>query len=641
MIQEILMKRNSFFLFGVKNTRKARLLIGVIFITLIIVNLTVQAQTDSLRPGIDPVDTVQIQDSTEKSAAVEMQIADTSKTQTAIPEPAKTKPAMTGPARPPAASRQTAKSRITKPATITESTEIEFKGYPVMGIRGDTLFLIYSKVGVVSPQERAVNITRRIEKLYDEDFLKIDSILIILEEKSYDIVYGDKIIMSVSQTEAAFYEKSAEQLSRDFKQKIQDSLTDAKKGKRWLILLLRIGLVLLVVAIARLVIWLIDKGHVRLLNFVKQNKNKWCKNLSYKDYTFVTAKQEYQILLSLVKALRWVVYALLLYIMLPIIFSIFPFSRTWANALFQLIWSPFKAVLIAVWEYLPSLIRILVIIFVMKYFIRFVKYIFAEIQAGKLKIAGFHTDWAMPTYSIVKFLLMAFTLVMIFPLLPGSDSGIFRGVSVFIGILFSLGSSSAISNMVAGLVITYMRPFKIGDRIKIGEISGDVIEKTLLVTRVKTIKNEIITIPNASVLSFNTTNYSSEAVDEGLIVHTTVTIGYDVPWKDVHKALIEAAQRTDLILRKPKPFVLQTSLDDFYVSYQINAYTKEANKQAVTYSNLHQNIQDVCNEMGIEIMSPHYRANRDGNTTAIPTKYLPKKYRAGGFKVEIKKDDEN
>jgi small-conductance mechanosensitive channel len=178
--------------------------------------------------------------------------------------------------------------------------------------------------------------------------------------------------------------------------------------------------------------------------------------------------------------------------------------------------------------------------------------------------------------------------------------------------------------MIAGLVITYMRPFKIGDRIRIADVSGDVIEKTLLVTRVRTIKNEVITIPNSSVLSGNTINYTIEALKNGLIVHTTVTIGYDIPWKDMHKTLKEAANRTDFLLKDPEPYILQTSLDDFYVSYQINAYTHDASKQALIYSHLHQNIQDVCNENGIEILSPHYRAGRDGNESTIPSNYRNK-----------------
>ena len=264
----------------------------------------------------------------------------------------------------------------------------------------------------------------------------------------------------------------------------------------------------------------------------------------------------------------------------------------------------------------------------MKYVIRFVRYIFKEIEAERLKIPSFHSDWAMPTYSIIRFLLYAFTFILIFPYLPGSNSPVFKGVSVFLGVLFSLGSSSAIGNMVAGLIITYMRPFKIGDRIKINDVFGDVAEKNLLITRVKTPCNEIVTIPNSAILTGNTINYSSEATNAGLILYTTVTMGYDVPWQEMHSALIDAALRTEDILHEPRPFVLQTKLDDFYAAYQINAYTKNAKKQAFIYSNLHQNIQDVCNERKIELLSPHYRAARDGNMSTIPKSYLGSEYKA-------------
>ena len=233
-------------------------------------------------------------------------------------------------------------------------------------------------------------------------------------------------------------------------------------------------------------------------------------------------------------------------------------------------------------------------------------------------------------------LVIAFAFVVIFPYLPGSDSPVFQGISVFLGFLFTFGSAGSLSNVIAGLVLTYMRLFKIGDRVKIGEIVGDVIEKSSLVTRVRTPKNEIISIPNSTVMSSHTINYSSDAPEKGLIIHTTVTIGYDVPWKDMHQTLIDAALRTDLVLKDPQPFVLQTSLEDFYVAYQINAYVREANKQAAIYSNLHQNIQDVCNENGIEILSPHYRAARDGNQSTIPSDYLPKDYEAPSFNVKSK-----
>ncbi|MBN1979893.1 MAG: mechanosensitive ion channel, partial [Chitinivibrionales bacterium] len=197
-------------------------------------------------------------------------------------------------------------------------------------------------------------------------------------------------------------------------------------------------------------------------------------------------------------------------------------------------------------------------------------------------------------------------------------SSIFRGVSVFLGILFSLGSTSAISNIIAGLVITYMRPFKIGDRIMIGDVIGDVIEKNMLVTRILTIKNEITTLPNSTILTGHTINYSTNGPHLHLILHTTVTIGYDAPWRTVHQLLIASALSTDGISKEMEPFVLQKSLDDFYVSYEVNAYTVYPNKMVVIYSELHQSIQDNFNAAGVEIMSPHFRSLRDGSQSTIP-----------------------
>ncbi|CAG0940716.1 partial Miniconductance mechanosensitive channel MscM, partial [Candidatus Brocadiaceae bacterium] len=191
----------------------------------------------------------------------------------------------------------------------------------------------------------------------------------------------------------------------------------------------------------------------------------------------------------------------------------------------------------------------------------------------------------------------------------------------------------AIANVVAGVVLTYMRPFKLGDRVKIADTMGDVIEKTLLVTRVRTPKNVDITVPNAMVLGSHIINYSSSAIEKGLILHSTVTIGYDVPWKQVHDLLITAALRTEGVLKDPKPFVLQTSLQDYYPAYEVNAYTHQANSMAGVYSDLHANIQDVFNEAGVEIMSPAYSAVRDGNQSTIPQDYLPKEYQAPSFKI--------
>jgi small-conductance mechanosensitive channel len=513
------------------------------------------------------------------------------------------------------------------------------QGFPVIVNLKDTLFVVRSNIGESSPKERASNITKKIKNLQEDDLLKIDSIVVVKSLNTHDIVYGETIIIKISVADAIWYDKSTIDLANELSTKIKDAILDANAEHSLIKVLQRIGLVLLVLVFLWLIIWLIKRGNEFLLRYLNKVEDTWVKKASYKDYSFLTKEMVMRINLFALKVFRWILYVLVSYLAIDVIFGIFPLSRHWSHALFQIIWSPFKGVLVSVWEYLPNLATILVIYFVMKYFIRFIKFLFSEIETEKLKISGFYNDWAMPTFSIIKILLYAFMLVLIFPYLPGSDSDVFKGVSIFIGVLFSLGSSSAVGNMIAGLMITYMRPFKIGDRIVIAGVKGDVIEKTLLVTRLKTPKNEIITIPNSSVLSGNTVNYTSETNGTGLIIHTTVTIGYDVPWKKVHQVLIDAALKTEMILQEPKPFVRQTSLDDFYVSYQINAYTKEASKQARLYSYLHQNIQDVCNERGIEILSPHYRAERDGNMTTIPVQYLSKEDKAPSFKVKLEKDE--
>ncbi|HEX9251448.1 MAG TPA: mechanosensitive ion channel domain-containing protein, partial [Ignavibacteriaceae bacterium] len=390
--------------------------------------------------------------------------------------------------------------------------QIEFlkkstKGYPVVGVLGDTLFHIYSKRGELSAKDRAEILTKKIHELYKDDYFNTDSLKVFETADNYTIQYGKTIVLSLNETDALWHDKNLSELGNEYKIKIADSIKKAKYENSLSRTLIRTGLVLLVILLTWLLIWLIRLGNRRLMNSINSNKEKWLKKLAYKDYTFLNEEQKYQIILFITKLLRWFVYIVLIYISLSAIFSIFPITRGWADKLIQYILSPLKSIIIGIWNYLPNLFSILAIYFVMKYFIKFVKYIFTEIDSEKLKVSGFHADWAMPTFSIVKFLLYAFMFVLIFPFLPASDSNIFKGVSVFIGVLFSLGSHSSIANVVAGLVITYMRPFKVGDRIKIGDVTGDVIEKTLLVTRLRTPKNEEVTIPNSSVLSGNTVNY--------------------------------------------------------------------------------------------------------------------------------------
>ncbi|MDZ7359297.1 MAG: mechanosensitive ion channel [candidate division KSB1 bacterium] len=333
------------------------------------------------------------------------------------------------------------------------------------------------------------------------------------------------------------------------------------------------------------------------------------------------------------KAVRLFIIVAVAYFYLTLLFSFFEFTERWAGTLLGYILRPLNTVLSAFINFIPNLFFILVIVLVTRYAVKMIHLIFAEVERGKIELRGFHKDWAEPTYKIVRFLVIAFAAVMIFPYLPGSDSPAFKGISVFLGILFSLGSAGAISNIVSGVVLTYMRAFHLGDRVKIADTMGDIVDKTLLVTRVRTAKNVDISIPNAMVLGSHIINFSALARERGLILHTKVTIGYDVPWRKVHELLIAAARATQNILAEPAPFVLQTSLDDFYVSYELNAYTNRPNNMAGIYSELHQNIQDKFNEASVEIMSPHYSAIRDGNQTTVPEDYLPGTYAPPAFRI--------
>jgi small-conductance mechanosensitive channel len=341
--------------------------------------------------------------------------------------------------------------------------------------------------------------------------------------------------------------------------------------------------------------------------------------------------------IGVAKLLRLAVVLFSLYFYLSLVLGFFPWTQGYAQVLFGYVISPLKFVGSAAIAYLPNFFYIAVIVLVSFYVIKAVRIFFTEVGKETITLPNFYPEWAEPTYKIVRVLILALTAVVIFPYIPGSKSAAFQGISIFLGVLLSLGSTSAVSNVVAGVILTYMRAFRIGDRVKIADTVGDVLEKTLLITRIRTIKNVEITIANAMVLSSHIVNYSASTELDRLILHTTVTIGYDAPWRTVHQLLIDAALGCENILKEPRPFVFQTALDDFYVHYEINAFTDQPSVMAKTYSDLHEKIQDKFNEAGVEIMSSHYSNIRDGNRSTIPDSYLSESYVTPSFKLEIEK----
>jgi len=354
---------------------------------------------------------------------------------------------------------------------------------------------------------------------------------------------------------------------------------------------------------------------------IVDKSGEWFKGIRFRNVELLTSAKLTTGALLVSKALRYSVYGLLLYTALPMIFAIFPSTRHLAVVLFTWITTPLISMAESFIAYLPKLLRIVIIIMIMRYTLKFLRYITREIEAERLVIPKFYPDWAKATYNLLRIFIYCFTLVLIFPLLPESESAVFRGVSVFIGVLFSIGSSSVIANMVAGLVITYMRSFKIGDRIKVGDVFGDVVEKTLFVVRVQTVKKEIITVPNSLILSSNVVNYSTAAHEQGVILSQNVDVAYDVKWERASKLLIEAALKTKHVLENPRPFVLTQTLGNSSVGYQINIYTKRPELQTVIYSEMNQNILDIFQQNGIEMINPTYEAARSGEKSTIAPEY--------------------
>lgn len=497
-------------------------------------------------------------------------------------------------------------------------------GVPVV-VEGDTLFYLYAKRGGHTPQQRAEMDAAAILELGKRFNLRPDSLYMESSDIVTDLMYDNKVIASFIDQDGLWENCTRDRLAAHNRKVIVDKLKEMKDehglwqlGKRILyFVLVLVGQYFLF----RLTIWLFKKLKVR----IQRLKDTKLKPFSIQDYELLDTQKQVNLLIFLSNLLRYIIMFLQLLLTVPLLFSIFPQTKSLAYQLFSYIWIPVKSIFTSVVEYIPNLFTIFVIWYAVKYLVRFVHYLANEVKSERLKIRGFYSDWAEPTFHIIRFLLYAFMIAMIYPYLPGSKSGVFQGISVFVGLIVSLGSSTVIGNIIAGLVITYMRPFKLGDRIQLNETTGNVIEKTPLVTRIRTPKNEVVTIPNSFIMSSHTVNYSTSAREYGLIIHSEVSIGYDIPWRQTHQLLIEAALNTPGVIDDPRPFVLETSLSDWYPVYQVNAYIKEADRLADIYSDLHQNIQDKFNEAGIEIMSPHYVATRDGSQSTIPKDDLREK----------------
>jgi small-conductance mechanosensitive channel len=505
-------------------------------------------------------------------------------------------------------------------AILSTKAQDTLKTAPVFPVKHqkDTLFTIAAKGNYESPYERADSISQELSRLLERAQTDFNSFNTFRDGRVIKVTYEGAAAFSIYPLDTTGTGLSQEEYVKEVIDSIENHATTRLGVDRIAQITKRIGLLIALILSFFLVIRLLNSGISRVNRWIYKKVQKRISGYTNPRNRFFTMHRLADIIGLILKLVKFFLILIIVYALLPLGFSIFPSTEDIALKLIGYVLDPIKAFGKAFIDYIPQLIAIIVIILIARAFIKLFKYIASEIENESLQIDGFYPEWARPTYNLFKVFIIAFAFVSIFPLIPGSGSDVFKGVSVFFGLIISLGSTSAIGNIVAGLVITYMRPFQQGDRVRIGDATGDVVEKTLLVTRLRTIKNEDVTIPNSAILTGNTFNYSANAKEFGLILNASVTIGYDVPWRKVHEMLIEAANRTHELLKEPKPFVLQTSLDDFYVSYQINCYTQKAEISATIYSELYGHIQDVFAENEVEILSPHYRAGRDGNELTIP-----------------------
>jgi small-conductance mechanosensitive channel len=497
--------------------------------------------------------------------------------------------------------------------------EVSLKSTPVV-FNSDTIFYLNSNIKGYPAELRAHDISKRLQTLTESYNPLIDSIINTKKNDYIETRFNDVLLFITTEEEGIFNQVPAINLANNRVEIITEKLLEKEplpikeqaKNAGFFILSL-----LVLIGLIKLINFVFRRINVRL----SKVERKFLRKNGYLLKYFIPRKTV-NIFVFVSNIIRVTLIILILLFYSPFMFSFFPWAKHVVGMFYNYISSPVKFIFYGFIDFIPSLFFIIVIALFARYIVRVGKEIFMDIDSGKLVFKNFHKDWALPTEKIFSVLIYALALILIFPYIPGSGSSAFQGISIFIGAIISFGSTSAISNIIAGIVITYMRPFQIGDRVKINEIVGDVHAKTILVTHIITTKNEDVTIPNANILLGTITNYS-KSEGEHIILHTTITLGYDLPWETANKLLLAAANNTQFLEKTPAPFVLQTSLDDYYVSYELNAYSKFPKKIPLIYSEIHKNILDIFNDAGVEILSPAYMAARDGSLSTVPGQLKP------------------
>src|SRR5690554_4919433 len=495
--------------------------------------------------------------------------------------------------------------RIQQQLHHINSIKARTQGAPVI-VDLDTIFRIYANLGPYNSLERARTANNKINSVIKRTFYNPDSLKIKNTFNITTITYNNEVIIAIDELDALWENTTVDQLAKQQQQLLNDHILQYRKAHSVSNKLKSIGELILILGAFGFMIFVINKLFRRLKLFLL-NGTKWFKSgIHFKNYELIKRSQLNYFLDKTFILLKFLIIAVLFFISLPFALKLFPQTSRYAEELKDLIFDPIQSLVNSLINYLPNLVKIVLILVLIRFVLKIMRYFSNEIENEKLKISTFYPEWAKPTYSIVRFLLSIFALIIIFPYLPGSGTIAFQGVTVFLGILISIGSSSAISNAIAGIVITYMRPFQKGDWIKTGDTTGIVIEKNALVTRLKTINNEDVTVPNSSVLSGATINFSSLGRTYGLSITARIDVKYTEDEAIVTEHLLKAAVQTTGISDRRKPYVFQISLNEINATYEINAITYEPKNMYFIKSDLVRNVHKVFKEAGIPLSSVQF-----------------------------------
>ena len=488
-------------------------------------------------------------------------------------------------------------------------------------VDGNKLFRVRG-ISSYPATKRAAEIRQRIIALANDKSFSTAQLTVTNEETDRSIVMaGNGELFNVFDEDAALENSKREVLATIYRDIVADAITAYRADRSTERLVNNSLLAVAATVLFAILLWASSRLLKWLVEWAERNVHRVGRDLASKTFYIFHASQLWTLVAGLLRLLRTVTYLALIYFYLNAVLGLYPWTRPIARTLIRFIINPLESLWLGFVAALPNLIFLIILWLVMGFLLKLTRAIFRAIERGRIRMEGFESEWAMPTYKIVRILLIAFALVIAYPYIPGSDSLAFKGVSVFIGVLLSLGSSSYLANLLAGLSMTYRGTFREGDRIQVGDTIGVVDELKVMTTRIRTPKNEMVIIPNSKILTTDVTNYSQLAKTEGLLLHSSVGIGYDAPWRQVEAMLVEAADRTEGIEKEPRPFVLQTSLGDFAAHYQINAYCHDVSNLPRVYSDLHANIQDVFNENGVQIMSPAYVADPEAAKIVPPDRW--------------------